>query len=95
MNFCPFHLNVNEILTSIKGGGGVCRQNICYHVATFRDSISLDMLHDHVLKKLNYDFLTPRAKGGRGGLLSAGKIFATMLLHCVIPFSLICNMTMF
>ena len=31
--------------------------------------------------------------GGGGG--SADIIFATMLLHFVIPFNLICNMTMF
>ena len=37
---------------------GVCRQNSCYHVAAFRDSILLDMQHDHVLKKLNFDLLT-------------------------------------
>ena len=37
---------------------GVCRQNSCYHVAAFRDSINLDMQHDHVLKKLNFDLLT-------------------------------------
>ena len=28
-------------------------------------------------------------------LWGRGKIFATMLLHFVIPFNLICNMTMF
>ena len=37
---------------------GVCRQNSCYYVAAFRDSILLDMQHDHVLKKLNFDLLT-------------------------------------
>ena len=31
--------------------------------------------------------------GGGGG--AAGKIFATKLLYFVIPFNLICNMTMF
>ena len=30
-----------------------------------------------------------------GGGRSAGKIFATMMLYFVIPFYLICNMTMF
>ena len=52
------------------------------------------MLHDIVLKKLNFDLLTPRVKGGGGGG-SAGKIFGTLLLHFVIPFNWICNMTMF
>ena len=49
------------------------------------------MQHDHVLKKLNFDLLvgpTPRVRGwggggqgGGGAGVSAGKIFATMLLH--------------
>ena len=41
------------------------------------------MQHDHVLKKLNNDLLTPSpGSGGReGGGGSAGKIFATKLLH--------------
>ena len=37
------------------------------------------------MKKMNYDILTPR--GGLGEL--AGKLFATMLLHFVIPLHLI------
>ena len=52
------------------------------------------MQHDHVLKKLNFDLLTrPGTSVCVWG--SADKIFATMLLHFVIPFNLICNMTMF
>ena len=41
------------------------------------------MQHDHVLKKLNFDLQTPESGGvgGGGGGGSAGKIFATMLLH--------------
>ena len=31
---------------------GVCRQNICDHVATFRDYNKFDMQLDHVLKKV-------------------------------------------
>ena len=52
------------------------------------------MQHDHVLKKLNFDLLAPRVRGGGGGGY-AGEIFATMLLHFVIPINLICNMPMF
>ena len=50
------------------------------------------MQHDHILKKLNFDLLTPRVKGGGGGGGvggSAGKIFANMLLHFMIPINLI------
>ena len=41
------------------------------------------MEHDHVLKILNFDLLTPsqRLGGGRG---SAGKIFATMSAYVVV-----------
>ena len=57
------------------------------------------MQHGIVLKKLNLYLLTPRVRegrrGGGGGGGSASKIFATMLLHFVIPINLICNMTMF
>ena len=59
------------------------------------------MQHDHVLKKLNFDLLTPSPESGcvcvwgGGGGGSAGKIFATMLLYYRILFNLICNMTMF
>ena len=46
------------------------------------------MLHDHVLKKLNFD---RQVVGGGGG--GEGKICGSMLLHFVIPFNLICIMT--
>ena len=46
------------------------------------DSILFDMQHDNVLKKLNFELLTP-PPGSEGG--SAGKIFATILLHASFP----------
>ena len=48
------------------------------------DSIQYDMQHDHVLKKKNFD-PNHRVGGGGGGGLSAGKIFAIMLLHSCFP----------
>ena len=45
----------------------VCGQNIFYHVVAF---------NDHILKKFCLTYPTSRVGGG-----SAGKIFATMLLH--------------
>ena len=50
------------------------------------------MQHDHVLKKLTFDLLI-RSTAWVGG--SVGKIFATILLQFMIPFNLICNITMF
>ena len=43
----------------MRGRYGVCGQSICYHAAAFRDMLKIDMQHDHVLKKLNFDLLTP------------------------------------
>ena len=61
-----------------------------------RDSLSFDMQHDIVLKKLNFDLLTAGVGGGGGDDAEfAGNIFATMLLHFMIPINLICNMIMF
>ena len=51
-----------ELLTPsprVEGGGGVCGQNICHHVAAFRDSLYFDMQHDYALKQFNSDLLTP------------------------------------
>ena len=48
---------------------------MCLHGALC--SIPFNMQHDHVLKKLNFELLTPTTGEGR----SVGKIFATMLLH--------------
>ena len=59
-----------------------------------RDSLLFDMQLDHVLKKSNFDLLTPLVIGGGGGG-AAGKQFATMLLHFLTAKNLICNMTMF
>ena len=39
---------------------GVCGLNICFQVGCcICDSIYFDMQHDRVLKKLNFDLLTP------------------------------------
>ena len=44
-------------------------QIICYHVAVFVILFNLISKHDHVLKKFNFDLLTPTAgPGGRGGV---------------------------
>ena len=55
-----------DLLTTFPGvvekRGWVLRANICYQVATFRDSNKFDMQHDHVLEKLNFD-LNPRVNG--------------------------------
>ena len=58
-------LNFDLIIISPGSGGAVCRQNICYHAAAFRDRLLFDMQHDHVLKQLNFDLLTPTAGSGR------------------------------
>ena len=42
------------------------------------------MQHDHVLKKLNFDLMIQPQGQGMGLVGSAGKVFATKLLHFVI-----------
>ena len=50
-----------------------------------RDTLKFDMQHDHVLKKWNFDLLTPApgsgGGGGGGGRGSAGIVFGTLLLQ--------------
>ena len=55
------------------------------------------MQHDHVLKKLNFDLLAPRVGVGvrGGGVGSAGKLFYYHVAAFMIPFNLICTVTMF
>ena len=53
------------------------------------------MQYAHVLKKINFDLLTPSPRVLEEMEGSAGKTFATMLQHFVIPVNLICNMSMF
>ena len=52
------------------------------------------MQHDHVLKKLDFDLLTTGSGvgGGGGGL---GQNICYHIAALVIPFNLICNMTIF
>ena len=40
---------LNFDLLTPRVSGGVLGQNICYHVARFRDSNKFDMQHYHVL----------------------------------------------
>ena len=49
---------------------------ICYHVAAL--AIPFDMQHDNVLKKFNFNLLTPRALGGLWG-------------KYLLPFGCICD----
>ena len=59
---------------------------MCLHVTAFVISFNLISNLDQILKKLNFDLLTPapRVVGGGGGGgegWSADLIFANMLLH--------------
>ena len=52
----------------------------------------LSICSEEIERKQNSD-INQGPGGGGGG--SAGKTYATMLLHFMIPIILICNMTMF
>ena len=49
------------------GGGGRLRENVCYHIAAFGDSLLFYMQYDHVLKKWDSGLLTPFPGSGGGG----------------------------
>ena len=64
------------------GGGGVCSKILWFPLmlyATWPCSEKVDILPTDPIVRVR----------------SAGKIFASMLLHFLIPFNLICNMTLF
>ena len=46
----------------VRGWGGVCGQNICYHGAAFLILFNLICNKTMFLKKLNFDLLTPRVQ---------------------------------
>ena len=60
-----------------------------YLLPCCHESILFDMHYDHVLKKLTFDPTSSVCVcvcvGGGGGGGSAGKIFATILLHAPFP----------
>ena len=62
--------------------GGLLRQNICYHVAAFCDSVNLICNMTMSEKKMNFDLWT-LSEGEVWG--SVGKVFANMLLHLWFP----------
>ena len=67
------------------GVGGGLRAKYMLPRFRIRDSIQFGLQSDHVLEKLNFDLLTP-GSGDGGERDSAGKIFATMLLHSCFPY---------
>ena len=70
------------------GRGGICRQNTCYHAAAFGESLPFDMQQYHVLKKLNFDQLTP-SPGFRLGV--CGQNICFRVAAFLILFNLICK----
>ena len=57
------------------------RRDYVFAWCSLQNSLLFDMQHENVLKKLNFDHLTPplRVLGWVG--VWGGEIFATMLLH--------------
>ena len=73
--------------------GGGLRAKYLLQRCCIRDSLYFDMQHDHVLKKLNLDLLIPYRR-----VLGLGVCVQNICCHVaefMIPFNLICNMTMF
>ena len=63
-----------------RSGGGLQAKHLlpCCRIC---DTLLFEMQHDHVLKKLIFNPTSRVGEGGGGGRGSAGKVFATMLLH--------------
>ena len=71
-------LNFDLLTPRVGWGGGVCRQNICYHFAALVICLNLICIMVMFLKSCILTLRPPVLAGGGG---SAGKIFPTMLLH--------------
>ena len=56
----------------VGGGGGGAPGKIFGTLLLLSNSLEFDMHYEHVLKKLNFDLVTPSVRE-----VSAGKIFAT------------------
>ena len=70
----------------------MCKERICACMLLYVPFLLICMKHDHVLKKLNFDLLTPRIRWGRGVLWLN---ICYQVAAFVVPFNLMCNMTMF
>ena len=66
------------------GGGGLCAKHLLPYCCV-RDSLKYDMQHDHILKKLNFDLLTPipmiEGGGGCGRRLRAKYLLLCCCIH--------------
>ena len=73
----------NDLLTPSPGSGGreggVCRQNICYQVATFLILLYLICNMTMFKKKMNFNLLTPSPGSGDGVSKVCGQ---NILLAC-------------
>ena len=59
------------------------------------ESIKFDIQHDHVLKKLNLDLLTPsQGQGGGRGVVGLWANICYNVAAFLIPLNLICIITM-
>ena len=74
-------------------GGGVCRQNICYHFAALVIYLNL-ICNMFMFWKSCILTLRPSVLAGGGGGVCWQNI-PYYVAACVIPFNLICNMTIF
>ena len=61
----------------------------CYHVA------ECDMHYDLIMKKLNFELLTPSPGSARRVVKDMQENIYYYVAACVTPFNLTCNMTIF
>ena len=60
------------------GGDGAAGKTQLLAFCCIRDSLQINIQHDHVLKKLNFDLLTPPPESGGG----CRGVLAKYLLQC-------------
>ena len=75
-----------------QGGGGVCGQNICHHVAAFVNPFNL--ICNMTMFWKSWDFW-PHPRVGERGLRAKYFLPSYYVAACVIPLNLISNMTIF
>ena len=85
-----------KILTFYQGSGVCIRTEYMLACCCIRRSLYFDTQQDHVLKKLNFELSDPTPQGwGRRGVGVDRQYISYHVAACVIPFNLICNMTIF
>ena len=73
------------------GGDGAAGKTQLLAFCYIRDSLQINIQHDHALKKLNFDLLTPPPESG-GGVVVCWQNICYRVAAVIISFKLLYNM---